>query len=378
MALTVFTTGTPFSIIFYLYGSKISGILLMIYILSFLMVFKLNKDGNHKISKIILLVLMNTAVIHYSIWYGVESGLHRMLVPFACVPFLIFSKKEMGFILFFVITSIIGFVVIETVDFEPLLSITTLANSIIYYGITIIFWTWIILEMLYLTNQNALAVDTLNKQKKEQTIAILNAQENERRRIARDLHDGFGQLLSALKINLEMIPNNGNTHLTKAFEIIDNSLIEVKNIAYNLMPITLEDKGLITALQELVDRIRHTKKFNFYFYVHNVNEKIIEKDTQYNIYRIVQEALNNIIKHSEATEVNFQLMLHNNKLTITIEDNGIGFNVGGQFNKGNGLQNIKARSELLDGTLNIDSGKNIGTTLIIVLPIKNSIYSIKH
>lgn len=369
MAVTVFTTGTPFAFIFYFYGSKISGLLLMVYIMTFLIILKLNDLRKHTSAKFLMLILMNTAVIHYSLWYGVESGLHLMLVPFACVPFLIFSKDYLGYIIFFVSTSFIGFMVIELIDYAPYLMLDPGALAVISHGITLIFWTWIILVMLYLSNQNALAFNTLSEQKKEQTTAIVNAQENERKRIARDLHDSFGQLLSALKINLEMIPDKQNIHLSKALEITENSLREMKNIAQNLMPATLENSGLEAALSELVERLRHTGKFKIYFYVKDVDQNSISKNLQFNVFRIVQEALSNIIKHAEATEINLQLLSDNYKLTIIVEDNGKGFDFKNNAKEGRGLQNIQARTEWLDGTLNIDSGENIGTTLIIEMPL---------
>lgn len=371
MALTVFTTGTPFTIIFYLFGSKLSGLVLVAYILSFLFVFRLHKKKYYVQAKIIMLIIMNTAVIHYSIWYGLESGIHRMLIPFACIPFLVFDQKNTGLITCFVSISFFSFVFIDFVDFNPALSLSEYSLSIIYHGITLISCLWLLIELYYLSNQNFIAYTILSQQRKEQTAAIVIAQENERKRIARDFHDSFGQLLSALKINLELIPDKQNKFVLNSIEIADSSLIEMTNIAFNLMPATLENKGLIPALEELVDRTRHTKIFSINFYLSNIDQMKINKDQQYNIYRIIQEALNNIIKYSKANEVNLHLVNFENILTITIEDNGIGFVYDKLVNSGRGLQNMQARTEWLDGTFNIDSGKNIGTTIIVAIPIDN-------
>lgn len=373
MALTVFTTGTPFTIIFYLYGSELSGLLLVAYILSFLLVFRLHKKRHHFPAKIIMLALMNTAVIHYSIWYGIDSGIHRMLIPFGCIPFLIFDQKNSVLISLFVSISFLGFIAIDFVDFKPYLLLSEYSLSIIYHGITLISCLWLLIEMYYLSNQNFIAYSTISQQRKEQTAAIVITQENERKRIARDLHDSFGQLLSALKINLQLIPDKQNKFALKSVELAEASLIEMKNIAFNLMPATLENKGLVYALDELVDRTRQTKIFSINFYPSNIEQMKINKDQQYNIYRIIQEALTNIIKYSKASEVNLHLVNFENTLTITIEDNGVGFDYERQINSGRGLQNMQARTEWLDGTFNIDSGQSIGTTIIVAIPLDNLI-----
>lgn len=371
MALTVFTTGSPFSIVFYIYGSKLSAIVLVLYILSFLIVFWLNKKESYFSAKIFMLFVMNIAVIHLSIWYGVDAALHRMLMPFGCIPFLIFNRTNYLLITFFTSLSFLGYLAIDFIPFSPLLMLDELSISIVYHGLTCICCTWIILEMLYLSNQNFLAISLLTQQRKDQTNAIVHAQESERTRIARDLHDSFGQLLSAIKINLEMVGPQENHHLKTSKDLVDSAVIEMKNVAYNLMPGTLENNGLIPAISELIGKIKRTAPFEVFYYVHNIRQQDISKDQQHNIYRIIQEGLHNILKHAKATEVNLQLVNSENKLTITLEDNGCGFDLEKVNRTGSGLQNMKARTEWLDGEFMIDSGAEIGTTIIVSIPTLN-------
>jgi len=162
MALMVFTTGTPFSVIFYLYGSTLSGILLIFYISLFWVVFLFNSKKQFASAKIVMLIVMNTAVIHYSIWYGAESAIHRMLIPFGCIPFLIFNRKNYGLITTFTSISFASYLVLEFTPYKAVLNLDALSLNIVYHGITLIFVTWVILEMLYLSNQNFQAMEMLS------------------------------------------------------------------------------------------------------------------------------------------------------------------------------------------------------------------------
>ena len=117
--------------------------------------------------------------------------------------------------------------------------------------------------------------------------------------------------------------------------------------------------------------MRQSVDFKIFFQIQGIDNSLISKDHQYNIYRIVQEALNNIIKHAEAKEVSLQLLKVEGKLIITIEDDGKGFDIQSRIHNGIGMQNIAARTEWLDGKFKIDSGPNIGSTLIVVIPLKN-------
>ena len=198
---------------------------------------------------------------------------------------------------------------------------------------------------------------------------IVETQENERRRIAEDLHDGLGQILYAAKLNLNVIENKEvNEQKLYNFEIakslIDQAIEEARNISHNLMPGALYDFGLISTLESYFERLEATKKLVIHFHT-NIETRLPLK-TEFTFYRVIQEIFVNIIKHSEATEINIQLLLRdNNTLVLVVEDNGKGFNLSEVNNKGSGLKNIESRVRTMNGQFNIDSTVNHGTTIII-------------
>jgi len=137
------------------------------------------------------------------------------------------------------------------------------------------------------------------------------------------------------------------------------------------MPQTLEEEGLVAALNELAEKIRSSSLFDIILQVHDMDHFALDKQTKFNIYRIVQEAVNNILKHAEAKEVSIQLINRKDHLIIMIEDDGKGFNAQEVKMKGRGLNNITARSEWLNGTITIDSTPGRGTTIAIEIPIRS-------
>ncbi|MCZ2355176.1 MAG: response regulator [Bacteroidia bacterium] len=198
---------------------------------------------------------------------------------------------------------------------------------------------------------------------------IVETQENERRRIAEDLHDGLGQILYAAKLNLNTIENTEiaeqkqyNFEIAKT--LIDQAIEEARNISHNLMPGALYDFGLISTLESYFERLEASKKLSIHFHT-NIDSRLPLK-VEFTFYRIIQEIFVNIIKHSDATEVNIQLLLReNDNLVLLVEDNGKGFDTSDVKNKGFGLKNIESRIKTLNGQFNIDSAANHGTTVIV-------------
>lgn len=215
----------------------------------------------------------------------------------------------------------------------------------------------------------------LNKERKKQLSSFIDGQENERKRVSRELHDGLGQALIAIKMRLESIDaddktekTNDSIELTKQF--VSNTIDDVRRMSNNLMPSCLVEFGFITAIQNLVDQLTITGKFDISFDYRAVPKNIDEKIQLY-MYRIVQEAVNNAIKHSEATVLQIFLMCEEKNLVLIIEDNGKGFQSNQtQVVKGNGLYHMKERVELLQGTISFTSNK--GLTIHIKIPIKQS------
>jgi two-component system, NarL family, sensor kinase len=212
----------------------------------------------------------------------------------------------------------------------------------------------------------------LARQQQEQASAIIETQEQERKRIAEDLHDSLGHLLSTVKMNLQTLPESQKHYYINSINLLNQASTEMHNISFNLMPQTLEDEGLIPALYELAEKTKKSSLYDIMLQVHDMDNFVFDKQMKYNIYRIVQEAVNNILKHAEAKEINIQLIKREDHLTIMIEDDGKGFDMAKVKMTGRGLRNITARSEWLHGSITIDSTPGRGTTIAIEIPIKKT------
>lgn len=206
------------------------------------------------------------------------------------------------------------------------------------------------------------------------TKAILEGEERERARVARDLHDGLGGMLAGVKINLSGWAANHDTQtqdveLSRIIGQLDNSVKELRLIARNMMPETLLKFGLETALRDLCESIM-SENLHVDFQPFGIN-KDIPLPIQITVYRIVQEILTNTIRHSRATNIVLQCSLNEGIFFITAEDNGIGFDASILKDKaGMGLNNIKNRVEYLKGKVEIISAINEGTTVNIELNTK--------
>lgn len=202
-------------------------------------------------------------------------------------------------------------------------------------------------------------------------LAEITALEKERARIASDLHDEMGPMLSAVKLMINsfyLSEADDQVQLKKTNEHIDNMIARLREISFDLMPNTLIRKGLIMALKEYVDYINIDNKIKIHF---NTTDPIeLSEQKAINIYRIVQEILLNSLKHSKATELTLSLTEKHNKIILSSLDNGIGFDHTKELkeNIGFGLRNIVSRTEIMEGELFLESGKGKGTTYIIEIP----------
>ena len=231
----------------------------------------------------------------------------------------------------------------------------------------------------YLLKQKNKYQSQVNKQQTVLFNAVVSAQDNERKRIAQDIHDSLGSVLSAAKLNLSGLEDDKSrfTNVQKekyeiALGLLDDASSELRNISHNLMPATLLKLGLIPALQNLFDKISATGlKINFA--AHDVNERLDEA-IEISIYRIILELVNNIVKHAAATEVTVQLIKYPSHINITVEDNGRGFiyDQTATGAKGMGLSSISSRVEYLKGKMDIDTGKGNGTTVVIDIPLEGN------
>jgi len=226
-----------------------------------------------------------------------------------------------------------------------------------------------------LLDQQNILIEKINEKEYERINAIISAQENERKRIANELHDGAGHLLSLIKINISEInerfkPENGDSRfVNNALSLIDNVTSELRNISFNLMPSSLSRFGIVPTLEDLSEKMGNGTGLEISF-VKNTSRDTFGEKIDLNIYRIVQEVLNNVINHAHSTEVSLQIIEHEDSLVVLVEDNGIGFNIDKIKNKSQsrGLINIYSRVDVLKGSVSIDSVIGYGTTTIIEIP----------
>lgn len=226
--------------------------------------------------------------------------------------------------------------------------------------------------------QDRLKANALEKLKLEQESqtynAILEGQEKERQRLAADLHDGLAGRLSALKINLEKLAKKADSKKNEqsfrgVAKHIDAALFELRSIARNLMPETLFRYGLEDAIKDYCASLnygRNNLEFILQFYD---GEQRLPQTTYLTLYRIIQELINNAVKHAEATEILVQYVVDGDKVNITVEDNGTGFKNDRQETKGMGLHNLKTRVAYLNGTIDFDSIEGEGTNVHIEIPM---------
>ncbi len=200
--------------------------------------------------------------------------------------------------------------------------------------------------------------------------SMINGQETERTRIAKDLHDGLGGLFSTIKMHYSTLQNDtpqltGNPLYKKTQELISNASEELRRVAHNMMPEVLLKVGLPEALRDMSNNISSGKILSVSFQSYGMEQRL-SPATEIMLYRIVQELMNNIIKHSSATTALIQFNRNSNRLSLTIEDNGNGFDTAEAAQKQSmGITTIRNRVEYLNGELSIDSQKNIGTTVMI-------------
>lgn len=213
----------------------------------------------------------------------------------------------------------------------------------------------------------------LAKQEKIRFRAIIEAEEKERSRIAQDLHDGIGQMLAASKMHVSALHNfvgeKEKQFAKKALDILNDAYTEVRHISHNMMPDALMRLGLIPAIRELVGNINAANVLTIDFST-NV-ETSLGKSMDITIYRIVQEVLNNMIKHAQADHIIMEIEKNGTNLNISISDNGVGFDTNLiNESKGLGWKSIYSRVSMLDGTIKLDSILKEGTIIYINLKLK--------
>lgn len=213
-------------------------------------------------------------------------------------------------------------------------------------------------------------------EKKKAQNALLEGQELERARIAREVHDGIGQLLAATKFNLAaldgMPEDEKERHIEKIHSTLESTIDEARRITRNLSTKVLEELGLENALHELCTDAEELTGADFGL-KYEIQEEYISDKAQTTIYRMVQESINNIVKYAKPKSASVSLIREESYLHLTIADDGKGFDqTSPQHKKGNGLSNLNQRTKSLHGYLNISSSPGKGTTIQIKIPFEKN------
>ncbi|MDR3714656.1 MAG: ATP-binding protein [Puia sp.] len=202
--------------------------------------------------------------------------------------------------------------------------------------------------------------------------AVLQGQVEERTRLAKDLHDGLGSILSSakysftnMKENLIITPENAEA-FERSMGMLDRSISELRRVAHNMMPESLMKFGLDTALKDFCNSVDQTGAIQLVYQSFDIEEASVPAVVSSAVYRIIQELVNNILKHAHATTALVQLIRKGNALSITVEDNGQGFDTGIlEKSTGIGYLNLKNRVAYLNGTMDIQTGPGKGTSVNI-------------
>ncbi len=214
------------------------------------------------------------------------------------------------------------------------------------------------------------------KQQNIATTAIMETEEKERKRIAQDLHDSVSQLMMAAKINLSLVGNEipfssdaQKKQFEKAIHLVDEGFKEVRTISHNMMPQALLESGLALVIKQFIENIENDAiKVNF---LSKGFEDHFDDTIETILYRILQECVNNVLKHAKASRLDISVIRDDENISLTIEDNGSGFDLTDkQKYRGMGLKNLQNRVNFVKGKIEIDSHPGHGTLVSVYIPVK--------
>jgi PAS domain S-box-containing protein len=221
--------------------------------------------------------------------------------------------------------------------------------------------------------ENALAREKLDQQRKI-TEATIQAQEVERTELGKELHDNINQILSTTKLYIDMALNDPDIReelLLKSYGNISKAIEEIRNLSKSLVPPSLGDIGLKEALKELISLVPAKGRLNVSLRANGLYKAVIPDTIKLMVFRIVQEQLNNIVKHSRATKAEIKLSISKKMLNIIITDDGVGFDTS-KKKRGIGLSNISSRAALHKGQVEIITVPNGGCILKVIIPLQKS------
>jgi two-component system, NarL family, sensor kinase len=242
---------------------------------------------------------------------------------------------------------------------------TTIYAAILISGSIIgIIIVYFIISIIHQQRRNRI----LYKRSIEAEITTL---EKERTRIAADLHDDLGPLLSSIKFkvgSLDVYSDTDTATVERVYELIDSLMQRMRDISTDMMPNTLLRKGVIAAISEFISNIPKPTSLTIQFLYADIPQLPLSR--QVHLYRIVQEIIHNTIKHARASSLKIELKNTDLLLVLLSADNGTGFdyNLQSRENDGLGLRNLYSRTEILGGTLFVESARGKGTSYIIEIP----------
>ncbi|MGG7619632.1 sensor histidine kinase [Bacillus coreaensis] len=217
------------------------------------------------------------------------------------------------------------------------------------------------------------------KQKQEFGLRIIEAQEEERKRVSREIHDGPAQMMANVMMRSDLIERVFREHGEQAGmgeiknlkKMVRNALYEVRRIIYDLRPMALDDLGLVPTLKKYLQTIEEYHSDTKISFVNLGNEKRLPAKFEVALFRLVQESVQNAIKHAEAHEIKVKLELTRNSISVVVKDDGKGFDMNLDKPESFGILGMKERVELLQGQLSIDSKIGRGTIVIIQVPLES-------
>lgn len=233
--------------------------------------------------------------------------------------------------------------------------------------------------MNYLTSDLKVVGEALEDAKSKQgfAISIIEAQEEERKRLSRDIHDGTAQMLANILLRTGLIEKvfreKGEQDAHEEWKALKESvrltLIEVRHVIYNLRPMDLDDLGIVPAIHKYLETIGGFEKGISVDFQSIGKEKRLQSNLEASTFRLIQESVTNAIKHGKPTDILVKIEWHRDMLNIIVKDNGIGFDMNEVKDKSFGLISMRERVDLLKGTMKINSTENEGTKILFQLPL---------
>ncbi|MFJ8266879.1 sensor histidine kinase [Peribacillus asahii] len=232
--------------------------------------------------------------------------------------------------------------------------------------------------MNYLTQDFKFVGEALEEARRKQDfgLKIIEAQEQERKKLSREIHDGPAQMLANVMMRSDLIERvqreNGSeaalVEIKSLKGMVRSALYEVRRIIYDLRPMALDDLGLVPTLRKYLQTIEEYNKGAKLSFINLGQEKRLPSNMEVALFRLVQEAVQNALKHAEPTLIQVKLSISKEMVSVSVEDNGKGFDVAVQKENSFGLIGMKERVDLLEGELTIDSSPKEGTLVLIQIP----------